>query len=90
MFSKACNKGTNSRISQKLLCLVNPCEIILKLSIFKQNCNGSSQFKELGKLRKTKIKLLISIKKDFLIQIDIEYFWSFFEMNGVQFKCLIV
>ena len=69
MFSKASNKGTNSRISQKLLCLVNPCEIILKLSIFIQNCNGSSQFKEFVKFRKTKIKPLISIKMDFLIQI---------------------
>ena len=69
MFSKACNKGTNSRISQKLLCLVNPCEIILKLSIFKQNCNGSSQFKEFVKFRKTKIKPLISIKMEFLMQI---------------------
>ena len=38
------------------------------IQIFIQNCNSSSQFKEFVKFRKTKMKPLISIKMDFLIQ----------------------
>ena len=60
------------------------------MTIFLQNWNISSQFKEFVKFRKTKIKPLISIKMDFLIQIVYVSLWTILPCSDFSEKWFLV